>query len=91
MPWRETKPVCERQQFIALHQTGLFSVTELCQRFAISRKTAYKWIGRFQEQGMDALKERSRAPHTCPHKRVYRKSLKVGRFRSWNAEPTPVI
>ena len=39
MPWQETDPMRERVQFIALYQTGLYTMSELCARFGISRKT----------------------------------------------------
>ena len=41
---------------------------ELCARYAISRKTGYKWLARFAEGGRAALRDRSRAPHHCPHR-----------------------
>jgi hypothetical protein len=43
MPWLETSPMDQRMQFIVDYQRGLHSVTELADRFSISRKTAYKW------------------------------------------------
>ena len=43
MPWHETEPMRERHQFIAEYLSGLYTVSELCARFGISRKTAYKW------------------------------------------------
>jgi len=42
------------------------SVTELCEDFGISRKTAYKWWGRYLEFGPEGLKERSHAPAVVP-------------------------
>ena len=40
------------------------SFAALCRKFGISRKTGYKWRGRFEEKGqVIALKERSRRPH----------------------------
>jgi len=43
-------------------------MTELCDRFEVSRPTAYKWVERFEAEGLDGLKERSRAPHSSPHR-----------------------
>jgi transposase InsO family protein len=60
--------MCQRTQFIALHQSGLFTTTELCTRFGISRKTGYKWLSRFEQDGPEALKARSHATRSCPHK-----------------------
>jgi transposase-like protein len=49
MPWLETSPMDQRKQFIADYQRGLQGVTELADRFEISRKTAYKWIDRYEQ------------------------------------------
>lgn len=68
MPWTETDAVTERHKFILAHQKGLFSMTELCHRFSISRKTGYKWIHRYRDGGIEALHDRSRAPQRCPHR-----------------------
>ncbi len=67
MPWLETSPMDQRMQFIADYQRGLQSMTELADRFDISRKTAYKWIDRYEEAGPSGLTDRSRRPHQCPH------------------------
>jgi transposase InsO family protein len=58
----------ERAKFIFALQDGVFSMTELCRRFGISRKTGYKWRRRFEDGGLPALADRSRAPHHCPHR-----------------------
>lgn len=68
MPWQQTDPMLERSKFIAAHQSGLYSMTELCTRFGISRKTGYKWLARYDEGGAEALLDRSRAPKTCSHR-----------------------
>lgn len=64
MPWKEKTVVEQRKQFIAHYQRGEDTVAELARRFGVSRKTAYKWIGRYVE-GLD-LEDRSRRPHTNP-------------------------
>jgi homeodomain-containing protein len=43
-------------------------MTELGARYDIGRKTGYKWLERFDEGGRQALGDRSRAPHRCPHR-----------------------
>lgn len=58
----------ERIRFVRDYQAGLYSMTELCTRFGISRKTGYKWIARFKAEGASGLEERSRAPARCPHR-----------------------
>lgn len=47
MPWREMSPMDHRTQSIADYLRGVHSVTELCQLYGISRKTAYKWIDHY--------------------------------------------
>ena len=68
MPWPEMSPVEQRGRFIDDHRLGLYDMTELCARYAISRKTGYKWLARYDAGGRPALHDRSRAPHSCPHK-----------------------
>ncbi|MBI4340159.1 MAG: helix-turn-helix domain-containing protein [Chloroflexi bacterium] len=52
---------------MSLFQTGKYSVAELAKEFGVSRKTAYKWLGRFAEAGVSGLEEHSRAPHQHPN------------------------
>jgi putative transposase len=67
MPWQEATPMEQRERFVRDHQRALYTMTELCVRYSISRKTGYKWLDRFDEGGRSALRDRSRAPHQCPH------------------------
>jgi transposase len=48
------------------YQLNYYPVTELAERFSISRKTAYKWIDRFEEHGQNGFHEQPRRPHGCP-------------------------
>jgi transposase InsO family protein len=57
----------ERTRFVLAHDEGLYSMTELCERFSVSRKTGYKWLDRYKEEGLSGLAERSKAPHTLRH------------------------
>ena len=68
MPWLETSPVEQRERFIRDHRLELYTTAELCTRYGISRKTGYKWLARFEEAGRQGLRDRSRAPHHCPHR-----------------------
>ncbi len=67
MPWHQTDPVNERLKFVADHQRGRLSMTELCEKYQISRKTGYKLLGRYREHGAEGLKDRSRAPQRHPN------------------------
>lgn len=68
MPWNETTKMRERVRFVGDFERELFSMSELCERYGISRVTGYKWLERFEEEGLDGLKDRSRAPIKCPHR-----------------------
>ena len=68
MPWTETEPMKERMRFVADVERGLYSMSELCERYGISRRTGYKWLERYEADGPAGLMERSRAPHRCPHR-----------------------
>ena len=67
MPWKELKPMDQKIQLIADWQTNYFSVTDLSHKYGISRKIIYKWINRYEEQGLDGLKEQSRKPKYSPN------------------------
>lgn len=66
MPWRETSPMDQRMQFVTEYQSGLFTMTELAEQYAITRKTGYKWIARYDAEGVVGLLERSRRPQHSP-------------------------
>lgn len=68
MPWAETEPMKERARFVAEWERGHYTMTELCERFGVSRKTGYKRLDRWEAEGIDGLRDRSRAPRCCPHK-----------------------
>src|SRR5262245_6884594 len=46
---------------------GELSMSELCRKYEISRKTGYKWVGRFRNGGKGELADQSRAPLTHPN------------------------
>ena len=66
MPWRETLLMDQRVQFIADVQRDVFDLAELARRYGISRKTAYKWIDRYEAAGPAGLVDRSRRPAHSP-------------------------
>jgi transposase InsO family protein len=71
MPWLETESMNEKMKFISAYLEAKNQCTfkELCNNFNISCKTGYKYINRFKSEGIDGLKERSRAPH-CNAKKM---------------------
>jgi transposase InsO family protein len=67
MPWKETCAVNERMRFVVAYEEEKDSMAVLCRRFGISRRTGYKWIGRFLEANVEGLQDRSRAPRSHPN------------------------
>jgi transposase-like protein len=57
----------ERVKFIAAYLEYGASFSDLCRDFGVSRKTGYKWVRRYEANGVAALEERSRAPHAHPN------------------------
>ena len=66
MPWKGVTVSEQRQRFLEDYQLNYYSVTDLAERFGISRNTAYRWINRFKQHGQAGYQELSRRPHTCP-------------------------
>lgn len=67
MPWKATGPMDERVKFVLMHQEDGWSMTDLCEMFGVSRKTGYKWLGRYGAAGLGGLQDQSRAPHSHPN------------------------
>ena len=65
MPWKECSVMDERLRFVARLLDGE-AMSGLCREFGISRKTGYKIFDRYQEQGIEALTDRSRRPVAMP-------------------------
>jgi putative transposase len=66
MPWQERSPMDERVQFISDYRRQLFTMTELCDRYGVSRKTGYALLARYEREGVAGLAPRSSRPHSSP-------------------------
>ncbi|MEV6039291.1 IS481 family transposase [Nonomuraea sp. NPDC052116] len=42
------------------------SVTEVARRFGVSRQAVHRWLGRYRDQGLAGLSDRSSRPRTSP-------------------------
>ena len=62
MVWQETFIMDERLKFIGACLEEEETMTALCCRFGISRKTGYKWLGRYRARGVEGLNDLPRAP-----------------------------
>jgi putative transposase len=63
MPWKNNSDKEQRWEFVQLAMQSKTGLAELCRRFGISRKTAYKWIARFKEDGRRGLRDQKRSAH----------------------------
>ena len=60
MPWMERRVKMLREEFIIQSMQDDRNISAICEEFGISRKTGYKWIKRYEEDG--CLEDRSRKP-----------------------------
>ncbi len=68
MPWKEVSMLEERYKFVIAYKSGDWSMTELCNEFGISRTTGYKFLKRYDQFGLDGLRDLSHAVHYQPQK-----------------------
>ncbi|VEJ52715.1 IS481 family transposase [Pragia fontium] len=87
MPWNEVTIMSLKEEFVTLATLPGANISELARRFSISRKTAYKWLSRYQQQGLPGLAERSRKPLSSPSKTADDVELKLitlrQRYPAW--------
>ena len=86
MPWKETSIMSSRKEFVVLAQAPGANIRQLCRRFGISSRTAYKWLTRYADAGAAGLPDRSRRPHHSPRRTPPAVEAQVRAVR--NAHPT---
>lgn len=62
MPWKASFIMDEKMKFIGRLLQGE-KMAELCRELGISRKTGYKFWGRYKDVGLHGLTDRSRRPY----------------------------
>src|SRR6266478_2162926 len=63
MPWKTSSVMEEKLRFVFEHELQERTMTELCDRYEITRQTGYMWLRRYREAGAAGLLEHSRAAH----------------------------
>ena len=63
MPWKASSVVEERTRFVLEYERGLSNMAELCRNYGVSRETGYVWLRRYAREGLEGLRDGSRAPH----------------------------
>lgn len=68
MPWKVINKMDLKVQLIDDWKNKYSSITDLSQKYEVSRPTIYKWLKRYEHSGTEGLKEQNRAPRNCPHR-----------------------
>ena len=66
MPFKELSIMEQRLEFTFLAIESGLTMSELCRRYNISRRTGYKWVERYTAHGIAGLQNQSRRPHRSP-------------------------
>lgn len=89
MSWKEIFTVVRRLQFVKLALKAQQSMSQLCRRFGISRKSGYKWMARFEREGPRGLRDRACRPHRSPRRISAQWLSRIRRlrrrYRSWGS------
>ena len=57
----------EKARFVLEYEQDVYTMTELCHRYGIARETGYVWLRRYQQTGLEGLRELPRAPQQPGH------------------------
>jgi transposase len=68
MPWRAQDVSEIRLSFAQEVRTDGLPIAEAARRYGVSRRTAYKWLARFDREPAGPLLDRSRRPHHSPNR-----------------------
>jgi len=68
MPWPVKDLLSVRLEFVNLARQPGANVRQLCRRFGISPTVGYKWLERYESEGLKGLLDRSRRPQSSPAK-----------------------
>jgi len=82
MPWKAMDAMSLRAEFVALAKKEGSNIRELCRRYQISSRTAYKWLKRYEQEGVSGLAERSRRPKHIARQTKAEMEAKVIAIRS---------
>ncbi len=59
--------VVEQRYRAVLEARAGVPVTEVAERYGVSRQSVHAWLRRYEQGGLGGLADRSRRPDTCPH------------------------
>jgi len=79
----------QRLRFQIIQLVKETSISEAARQLGTTRVTVREWVKRYKQEGYAGLADRSRAPHTCPHKSsptVEDEVLELRKQVPWGAE-----
>jgi transposase InsO family protein len=59
--------VVEQRYRAVLDAAAGVAVTEVADRYGVSRQSVHAWVRRYEQGGLGGLMDRSRRPESCPH------------------------
>jgi transposase InsO family protein len=90
MPWKTESVLEQRLGFLIEARSRKETITALCRRYEVSRKTGYKWLKRYQTAGtIAALQDQTRRPHRSPRRTSREREQRVLAVRDekgWGAK-----
>ena len=66
MPWKGTCAMNQKVKMIGDYLSKDYTISQLSEMYEVSRKTIYKWTGRYRTEGPAGLEEKSKAPRSHP-------------------------
>lgn len=82
-------------EFIELAKQPGITMAEACRRYKISRKTGYKWLNRYNEEGEEGLRDKSRTPLNSKRKLTEEVIFRIVAIRAahkhWGADKIRAI
>lgn len=93
MAWELKKVEDQRRMLVESYLKGEAPMTELCERYNVSRKTAYKWLQRYNRLGSEGLKDQSKAPHN-PSIAYRREDIRMAmdlKLKNWKRGPKKIL
>lgn len=67
MPWKVANIVEQRLQFVLECQRNEYPKAQVCRMFGVTRVTGDKWLRRYATEGIEGVKDLSRAPKCHPN------------------------
>jgi len=95
MTWFNKSVMDQKEMFIKTWESNSCSVSELCQRFGVSRTTGHKLIKKYSEIGESCFLEGSKVPLHTPHKtssEIEKAIIELRtKYKNWGARKIKVL